>query len=180
MYGFTSQGKRRRLHALVIIDMVAAVLIWTSASAGGNYAWAFQLVGVLLAGIGVYLITRYSLRSYAYEVRESDLIDSEGGMVRDFVITQMLGNKQTVVARVAVRDIRAIQILSRADFRKKRKQMFGGATLFRYDNDPFSPLALYIHIPDENALLAIPPDPGMIDYLRRLGVGDATTRKESP
>lgn len=175
MYGFTSQGKRRGLHALVITDMVAAVLIWTSSSAGGDYAWIFQLVGVLLAGVGVYLITRYSLRSYAYEVRESDLIDGEGGMVWDLVITQTLGNKQTVVARVAIRDIRTTQVLGRVDFRKKRKQQFGGATLFRYDNDPFSPLALYIHIPDENALLAIPLDPGMIDYLGRLGVGDEET-----
>lgn len=175
MYGFTSQGKRRGLHALVITDIVAAVLIWTSATAGGDYAWIFQLVGVLLAGIGVYLITRFSLRSYAYEIRESDLIDGEGGMVWDLVVTQTLGNKQTVVARVAVRDIRAIQILDRADLRRERKALCGGATLFRYDNDPFSPRALYIHIPDENALLAIPPDPGMIDYLGRLGVGDEET-----
>lgn len=175
MYGFTLQGKRRRLHALVVTDIAAAVLIWTSSSAGGDYAWVFQLVGVLLAGIGVYLITRFSLRSYAYELRAGDITDADGTAVVDLIITQTLGNKQTVAARVAVREIETAQVLIRADFRKKRKQQFGGATLFRCDNDPFSPLALYLYLPDENALLAIPPDPGMIDYLRRLGVGDEET-----
>lgn len=170
MYAFTSQGKRRRLHALVVIDMAAAVLIWTSSTADGSYAWAFQLVGVLLVGIGVYLITRFSLRTYAYELGTGDITDANGAPVVDLVITQILGNKRSVAARVGVREIETASVLSRADFRKKRKQLFGGATLFRCDNDPFSPLALYLYLPEENALLAIPPDPGMIDYLGRLGV----------
>lgn len=170
MYAFTSQGKRRRLHALVVTDIAAAVLIWTSSTAGGSYAWAFQLAGVLLAGIGVYLITRFSLRTYAYELGTGDITDANGAPVVDLVITQILGNKRSVAARVGVREIETASVLSHADFRKKRKQLFGGATLFRCDNDPFSPLALYLYLPEENALLAIPPDPGMIDYLGRLGV----------
>lgn len=167
MYGFTSQGKRRRLHALVIATMVTAVLVWTSASAGGQYGWIFQLVGVLLAGVGVYLTTRYSLRTYTYELQASELTDAEGAPVIDLVVTQQVGSKRTVAARVAVRDIRRSEVLGRSDFRKERRELFGDATLFRCDNDPFSPLALYLYLPEERAILAIPPDPGMIQRLRR-------------
>ncbi len=61
MYSFTPNGRRRGLHAVVIVDLTASVLLWTSATAGGSYGWIFQLAGVVLAVLGIYLITRYSL-----------------------------------------------------------------------------------------------------------------------
>ncbi len=172
MYSFTPNGRRRGLHAVVIADMVAAVLLWTSAGAGGSYGWIFQLIGVVLAVLGVYLLTRYSLRSYTYSVQDSDLVDSSGAPVYDLVVTQTLGRKISVVARVAVRDIRHLAVLSRPDFRKCRKN-FRPLVLLRYDSDPFSPLSAYLSVPDESALLAIPPDPALLDLLRRLGAGES-------
>ena len=37
MYSFTPNGRRRGLHAVVIVDLTASVLLWTSATAGGSY-----------------------------------------------------------------------------------------------------------------------------------------------
>ena len=76
MYSFTPNGRRRGLHAVVIVDLAASVLLWTSATAGGSYGWIFQLAGVVLAVLGIYLITRYSLRSYTFSVQDSELVDS--------------------------------------------------------------------------------------------------------
>lgn len=172
MEEFIAGGKRRRLHALVITDMAAAVFMWTSAGAGGSYGWIFQLVGVALAGVGVYLLTRYSLRKYSFSVQDSGLVDASGRQVYDLVVTQTLGRRITVVARISVRDIRRIEVLSRADFRGKRRTDFTGLTLFRYESDPFSPSSAYITVPDENALLAIPPIPALLELLRRMGCGE--------
>ena len=159
MYSFTPNGRRRGLHAVVIVDLTASVLLWTSATAGGSYGWIFQLAGVVLAVLGIYLITRYSLRSYTFSVQDSELVDSAGNPVYDLVITQTLGRKISVVARVSLRDIRHLTVLSRPDFRKCRKKKYHSLTLFRYDSDPFAPLAAYLPVPDEHALLAIPPTP---------------------
>ena len=156
MYSFTPNGRRRGLHAVVIVDLTASVLLWTSATAGGSYGWIFQLAGVVLAVLGIYLITRYSLRSYTFSVQDSELVDSAGNPVYDLVITQTLGRKISVVARVSLRDIRHLTVLSRSDFRKCRKKKYHSLTLFRYDSDPFAPLAAYLPVPDEHALLAIP------------------------
>lgn len=171
MEEFTSGGKRRRLHAIVITDMAAAVFMWTSAGAGGSYGWIFQLMAVALAGLGIYLLTRYSLRRYTFSVQDSGLVDASGKQVYDLVVTQTLGRRVTVVARVAVRDIRRIEVLSRADFRRKRKAAFNGLFLLRYESDPFSPSSAYLAAPDENALLAIPPIPDLLERLRRMGAG---------
>ena len=72
MYSFTPNGRRRGLHAVVIVDLTASVLLWTSATAGGSYGWIFQLAGVVLAVLGIYLITRYSLRSYTSPCRTAN------------------------------------------------------------------------------------------------------------
>jgi len=170
MYSFTPNGRRRGLHAVVIVDLTASVLLWTSATAGGSYGWIFQLAGVVLAVLGIYLITRYSLRSYTFSVQDSELVDSAGNPVYDLVITQTLGRKISVVARVSLRDIRHLTVLSRSDFRKCRKKKYHSLTLFRYDSDPFAPLAAYLPVPDEHALLAIPPDAALLDLLHRMGV----------
>ena len=124
MYSFTPNGRRRGLHAVVIVDLTASVLLWTSATAGGSYGWIFQLAGVVLAVLGIYLITRYSLRSYTFSVQDSELVDSAGNPVYDLVITQTLGRKISVVARVSLRDIRHLTVLSRPDFRKCRKKKY--------------------------------------------------------
>ena len=83
------------------------------------------------------------------------------------MITQTLGRKISVVARVSLRDIRHLTVLSRSDFRKCRKKKYHSLTLFRYDSDPF---AAYLPVPDEHALLAIPPDAALLDLLHRMGV----------
>lgn len=171
MEEFSSGGKRRRLHAIVITDMAAAVFMWTSAGAGGSYGWIFQLVGVALAGLGIYLLTRYSLRRYTFSIQDSGLVDASGRQVYDLVVTQTLGRRITVAARVSVRDILRIEVLSRTDFRGKRKTDFKELILFRYESDPFSRSSAYITVPDENALLAIPPIPDLLELLRRMGAG---------
>ena len=163
MYSFTPNGRRRGLHAVVIVDLTASVLLWTSATAGGSYGWIFQLAGVVLAVLGIYLITRYSLRSYTFSVQDSELVDSAGNPVYDLVITQTLGRKISVVARVSLRDIRHLTVLSRSDFRKCRKKKYHSLTLFRDDSDPSAPLAAYLPVPDEHALLAIPPDAALLE-----------------
>ena len=108
--------------------------------------------------------------SYTFSVQDSELVDSAGNPVYDLVITQTLGRKISVVARVSLRDIRHLTVLSRSDFRKCRKKKYHSLTLFRYDSDPFAPLAAYLPVPDEHALLAIPPDAALLDLLHRMGV----------
>ena len=62
-YITTSSGKRTGLHVLVVAAYAAGILLVSSSSSAVPFAPLWQLVGVLLLVAGVYLTTRYSLRS---------------------------------------------------------------------------------------------------------------------
>ncbi|UKI12164.1 MAG: hypothetical protein L6V84_05195 [Oscillospiraceae bacterium] len=170
MYSFTPNGRRRGLHAVVIVDLTASVLLWTSATAGGSYGWIFQLAGVVLAVLGIYLITRYSLRSYTFSVQDSELVDSAGNPVYDLVITQTLGRKISVVARVSLRDIRHLTVLSRSDFRKCRKKKISFPHPLPLRQRPLRPPRRLPPRPGRARPPCHPPDAALLDLLHRMGV----------
>lgn len=166
MYGFTSTSARTSLHLIVIASFAAAILLFSGASVPGvPVPWVFQLTGICFGALGVYLLTRYALRSYRYEITKTDLVSADGENVLDLTVTQAVGNKLTVAARISLRDVTDVEVLGRKEFRQKKAALVGGLTLFRYENTPFEPVSCYIVVPDERSVLAIPADDGMVRLL---------------
>lgn len=176
MYAFTSTGARTSLHLIVIASFAAAVMLFSAAAVPGvPVPWVFQLVGICLGALGVYLLSRYALRSYRYEITKTDLVSADGENVLDLTVTQAVGNKLTVTARIGLRDVTAVEVLGRKEFRQKKTGLVGGLTLFRYENTPFEPVSCYIVVPDERSVLAIPADEGMVRFLADVAAANRYT-----
>ena len=172
MYSFESSGSRGPLHAMVIGSLTgAALLFWL-----GGQPWApvpslFQMGAILCATLAVYLTVRYSLRTYRYAIQPNTIVDAEGVEQYDLVITEIMGKKMKVVARVGLRtvDHDAVTVIRRSDgdrAKEARETLCKGMRVFRYENTPISPASCYIPIPEENAVVVIPADQRMVEILR--------------
>ncbi len=178
MYAFRSSGSRPWLHALVIVSVVGALgLFGLSGADGIRYAWLLQLTAICLAAVGVYLLTRYSLREYRYEIVDSGLEGADGQPVWELDVTSVIGARMTLTARANLRDICAVRVLSRTEFKAKKASLLGDAVLFRCENDPFAPRTCYVTVPAERVVIAIPPDAGMIELLRAAAAMNGRTRE---
>ena len=172
MYSFESGGSRKPLHAMVIGSMAAAAILFVL---GGTdrvpFPFLFQLGAFLCATATVYLTAAYSLKSYRYAIEPNTIVDAEGVEQYDLVITEILGKKMKVVARVGLRtvDHNAVTVIPRGDPTAKE----AAATLckdkrvFRYENTPISSVSCYIPIPEENCVVVIPADEKMVEILKK-------------
>ena len=118
MYSFESSGSRKPLHAMVIGAIVAAAVLFTVGGFEGvPVPFLFQMGGILCATAAVYLTVRYSLKAYRYAIEPNTIVDAEGVEQYDLVITEIVGKKMTVVARVGLRtvDHSAVTVIRRED-----------------------------------------------------------------
>ncbi len=171
MYAFESSSARAGLHVVVIGTLVAAVGLFSVGSLPEVPLPAlFQLGGIGLFVAAVYLIARYSLRVYRYAIEPSGIVDAGGVEQYDLVITELLGKKQKVVARVGLRDIGEVVTVRRRDRESRsaiRKNLCRDKRIFAYANTPVIPHECYITLPDETAVLIIPTDERMVRLLQQ-------------
>ena len=171
MYSFESGGSRKPLHAMVIGSMAAAAILFVL---GGTdwvpFPFLFQLGAFVCATATVYLVAAYSLKSYRYAIEPNTIVDAEGVEQYDLVITEILGKKMKVVARVGLRtvDHNAVTVIPRGDPTAKEATatLCKDRRVFRYENTPISPASCYVPIPEENCVIIIPVDERMVEILR--------------
>ncbi len=148
---------------------VAAVLFGLSGMEGIPFPLIFQTVAVICAVAGVYLTSRYSLRLYRYAIEPNGITDAAGRELCDLVITEITGKKMKVVARVALRDISEVVKIRRRDKKARtavRDGLCRNKQVFAYANTPILSEECYISVPEENAVLVIPPDERMSAILK--------------
>ena len=171
IYSFESSGSRRPLHAMVIGALVGAAVFFSVGTLPSiPLPSLFQMGAILCATLAVYLTARYSLRTYRYAIEPNTIVDAEGVEQYDLVITEIMGKKLKVVARVGLRTIdhTAVTVIPRGDPTAKE----AAATLckdkrvFKYENTPISSVSCYIPIPEENCVVVIPADERMVEILR--------------
>ncbi len=169
MYAFESNGSRRGLHALVIGSLLAALVLFSVPSVpSAPVPMVFQLFGILCAAASVYFCTRYSLRLYRYAVEPNGIVSTDGAEQYDLVITEIMGKKLKVVARIALRDIAKVTVARRAEKITYRtvKETYGKEyTVFRYANRPLLPEECFIALAEGNAVVVIPYDEIMAGIL---------------
>ena len=174
MYSFESGGSRKPLHAMVIGEIIAAVVLLSVANREGiPMTFLFQLGGILCATVAVYLTVGYSLKAYRYAIEPNTIVDAEGVEQYDLVITEIMGKKMKVVARVGLRtvDHEAVRVFGRGKTRdddgEERARLCAGKKVFKYENTPVSPASCYIPIPEENSVVVIPADERMVEILKK-------------
>ena len=170
MYSFESKPRKGMLHVLTGGCFITAfILLGLSGLDGMSYPVIYQLTAFGLLTAGVYLMIRYILRLYRYELEESGISDRLGQRQYDLVIKEVAGRKIRVVARMLVRDITAVAVID-AKKDKAREQAFVGdiKKVYRYINDPFEKRGLYLLLPEEDSVVVIPEDEQMMQYLQSL------------
>ncbi len=171
MYSFESSGSRKPLHAMVIGALVGAAVFFSIGTLPSvPLPSLFQAGSILLLTLAVYLTVRYSLRAYRYAIQPNTIVDAEGVEQYDLVITEIVGKKMKVVARVGLRtvDHAFVTVFTRGKTDEYEKGLLcAGKKVFRYENTPVSPASCYIPIPEENAVVVIPADTTMVEILKR-------------
>lgn len=171
MYSFRSTGKRTALHVMVIGSIVAAGLLFSlSMMDGMSFPVIFQAAAIICLTVGVYLLSRYSLRVYDYAIQPSGIVDAEGVEQYDLVITEITGKKMVVVTRLSLRDIDRPAVTVLPQSQKPDEGLTtspeGKRQVFRYANTPVLSEACYIPVLSHPALVVIPVDDTMVKILR--------------
>ena len=172
MYAFESSGSRKPLHAMVIGSFIAAMVLFSVSNREGiPMPHLFQAGAIICLTVTVYLLVRYSLKLYRYAVEPNGILDADGVEQYDLIITEIVGKKMTVVARVALRDVdrSAVTVIRRADgdtAKEARETLCKDRRVFRYENTPTAPASCYIPMPAENTVVVIPEDEGMVRILK--------------
>ena len=172
MYAFESNGSRKPLHAMVVGGFVAAMVLFSISNREGMpMPHLLQAGAILCLTATVYLLVRYSLKLYRYAVEPNGILDADGVEQYDLVITEIVGKKMTVVARVALRDIDrpAVTVVRREDGATAKEAVASlcrGKRVFRYENTPVSPVSCYVPMPDEGVVVVIPADEGMVRIIK--------------
>lgn len=170
IYAFESRARGRLFHVWIGGCFVAALLLFgISGGEGVSFPLIYQLSGLTLLVVGTYLMVRYVLRIYRYEISENGIVSASGERLCDLVITEITGTRRRVVTRVALRDIGALSVIPRAKDKAEAKAFIGKApTVYRYTNHPFDPVSCYLFLPEEDAVVVIPYDETMTRYLKEI------------
>ena len=172
MYSFESSGSRKPLHAMVLGALIASSVLFCLGDVDGiSFPALFQMGAILCATVSVYLTVSYSLKYYRYAIEPNTIVDAEGVEQYDLVITEIMGKKMKVVARVGLRtvDHDAVTVIRRSDDTAKAARYFlcKEKRVFKYENTPISPASCYIPIPEENSVVVIPADERMVEILKK-------------
>ena len=173
MYSFESSGSRKPLHLVVIATIIGtAVNFCVSTMEGVLFPFLYQTFAILRATAAVYLIAGYSLKSYRYAIEPNTIVDAEGVEQFDLVITEVVGKKMKIVARIGLRSVDhdAVTVIRRSDgeaAKSARDTLCKGKQVFRYENNPFSLASCYIPIPEESSVMIIPVDDRMVEILQK-------------
>lgn len=165
MYQFSSGKKSGLEHAFVLCFAVGGVILYAVSGAEGvPFPFLFQTGAILLLAAFVYLLIRYELKQYRYELRDSGIRDSEGRVRYELVVTEQVGKKETVVARVGLWQIGRVEKLDKTGSAKKT---FGvDKRVFIYDNRLFAPSRCGICMTGDDPVVVIPADERMMALLQ--------------
>lgn len=161
-YSFESKKPSCAIHIAVILCYAIGILLYSTSNMEGiPLPLIFQSATILLMGVGTYLLFRFVFKKFTYEI----CADEGGGL--DLVVTEQVGKKQTVVARMALQKISRAEILDRKAIKKEISEKGKPRPfLFRYDVNPFDKKVILIEFPSENAWVIIPDDTEMAQILK--------------
>lgn len=132
MYEYIPRKENNKAAHLILLMLVGGFLLLgvTTAFPTLPIRWLFQLVGILLIGVGIYLYTRYFARSYLYAV----VPNGDGSL--DLTVTELRHKSRVTVCRISLSGIERVIALPPSDReanKKLKKELAAeGRRLFSY------------------------------------------------
>ena len=107
---FIPQKNIKRLSRVVLACFLgaAALVAVTAIFRQMAYRWAVQLLAIALLMIGIFIVSRYVMKSYAYAV-----VRTEGG--EDFTVTEVQGRHRITVCRISLGGLEQVFVVEPAD-----------------------------------------------------------------
>ncbi len=119
---------------------------------------AAQMLGVLFLTVGIYLYSRFVIRTYTYTVQPGGIFDAEGRELYDLIVTETIGkSKQRTVCRLSLRDIVWAQVrpmrATKKNGLKKIEAHHDGGHKFSYCVDLVPEMVIVIGDADGNVVV---------------------------
>ncbi len=144
LFEFSPKKNTQKL-ALVtglLIIGAAVLMIITMIFDDMAYRWAIQLLSLGMLTMGIFITTRYVMKSYIYAVIRND--DGE----EDFTVTEIQGKRKITVCRIGMSSVEQVFSVTQGDKQAeleiKAKVKDGKYKKFNYCGDLFDEKHLYI------------------------------------
>ena len=171
MYEYTPKKENNKAAHLVFLLLIGGLLLLalTSLFQALPFRWVFQIFGVVMIGIAIYLYTRYFTRIFCYAV-----VQREDGTL-DFTVTECQRKSRITVCRLSLSSIERIEVVkaSERDRKKalKKELSANGRKLFAYTVNIAPASVCYLVATECGQPLAICFEPDE-QLLRVLGAGE--------
>ena len=132
MYEYTPKKENNKAAHLTLLLLIGGFLMLalTSALPSLPFRWAFQIAGILLIGVGIYLYTRYFTRTFSYAI----VVREDGS--RDLTVTECQRKSRVTVCRLSLSGIERIEIVKATERERasalKKALSAEGRKLFSY------------------------------------------------
>ena len=134
LFEFTPKKNANKLAAITGILIIGAVLLLCITVILGElaYRWILQLAGIIMLTAGVFITSRYVMKSYVYSIIEVD-----GG--NDLTVTEIQCRHTITVCRISISGIEQIYVVDKKDREAygevKKKAKAGARKRFNYCAD---------------------------------------------
>ena len=167
MYEYTPKKENNKAAHLVLLFLVGGFLLLavTSILSDLSFRWAFQIAGICLIGVGVYLYTRYFARTFSYAVVRRD-----DGLC-DLTVTECQHKSRMTVCRLSLAGIERIEVVKFAERDRQRtlkKELFAnGYKLFTYTTNLAPAQVAYLVATEcgQQVAICFEPDAQMLKML---------------
>ncbi len=172
MYEWIPPRNNTKATRLTMLLCVGAGLLLATAVSFGNipFRWVFQLAGLVLLTVAIFLTTRYVMKSFLYRI----VSDDRGGY--DLTVTELTsgGKRKITVCRVGLDGIYKTVFLNANDpasaerwraIKKERRKIFDYAV----DLKPERFIVVYLRESGEDLTLRLSYDGTLFDLLTSYG-----------
>ena len=122
----------KRLTSIISVLLFggALIMIFPSFFSALPFRWAFQIIGMTMLGVGIFLSTRFVMKSYVYRIESTD------GRT-DLTVTEIQGKSTTTVCRLSISGIESVIVAEGADASKSasKRAQNEGRKIFNYCAD---------------------------------------------
>lgn len=167
MYQYDPALPKRRERLISIVTLFLGLALFGFSKVNNvPFPVIYQMLGVASLTAFIFLIARYLMRRYVYQVMPRS--HAGDGFAPDFVVTEYYGRRVSVVCRISLDDIEQIIPITKENRREWREKQTG-KLFYDYTADLFSPNRYLLVVTDgEHRFTArILADETLLNYLKK-------------
>lgn len=128
IYASSPKEKRREKAIVAVLGILGILLFLCSRIPGILFPALLQVLAVLCFAIAIFLISGFLLKEYTYAIAPRDHGDAAPW---DLTVTELCRGRRTVVARIALSEIRSVRRVTKEN-RETLREELRGKRVFSY------------------------------------------------